>query len=64
MYTGNKVTPVITKVCACEILLVVFFYLTCATKLHLKHVSITCIENYICDVINYIDIKIIHHLIQ
>ena len=34
MYTGNEITPAITKVCTSEIVPAVFFDITCATKLH------------------------------
>ena len=41
MYTGDKITPVIEKVHTSEILPMVFLNITCATKLHVKHLSPT-----------------------
>ena len=39
------------KLCTNEILFAVFYIITCATKLHVEHLSVPCKENYTCDVI-------------
>ena len=42
MHTASDNTTVITKkVCTREILPLVFFYIICATKLCVKHLSVT-----------------------
>ena len=52
LYMHFQIEPQV--VCTSEIVPVVFFNITCATKLHVKHLSVTCVENYTCDVINYV----------
>ena len=56
MHTRNEVTPAIAKVHTSETSPVVYFYIrsTCTTKLHVKYLFVTCIENCTCDVINYV----------
>ena len=57
MYSGNLITQKIKNVSVGEILLVIFFCITCATALHVKHLSIRCMDNYTGDLINYVHIE-------
>ena len=44
------------SVCS-SILPVVSINSTCATKLSMKYLSVICVENHTCGVINYVQIK-------
>ena len=57
MYSGNEITHKIKNVCVGEILLVIFFCITCATILHVKLLSIRCMDNYTGNLINYVHIE-------
>ena len=55
--SGKEIVHVITDVCECEIVPVFFFNITCASRLHVKHLSLTCTHNYTYDIINYVRIE-------
>ena len=52
MYTGNKITPIITKSMYKRNFACSLFNITGGTKLHVKDLFDTCTENYTYDVTN------------
>ena len=57
MFSGNEITHMMTNVCTCEIVLVTFFYITCTTELLVKHLCITCTDNYTGATVYYVHIE-------
>ena len=51
MYTSNEITHMMTSVCTGKILPVIFVCITCATALHVQHLSVTSKDIYTGDIL-------------
>ena len=64
MNTSSEITHMKTSVRTGEMLPVIFACITCATVLHVKHLSITSIDNCTGDILIMYTYEIILYLIQ